>query len=143
MLSHRARYALRALITLAQEEPGLQLTSGNISTKADAPRKFLEAILLQLSHTGLVVSKRGKFGGYRLGRAPSEISFAEVIRVVDGPLALAPCVSRMAYRKCDDCQSLETCLLREALMKTRDATSDVLESYSLTDALASEAAPPL
>ncbi len=143
MLSHRARYALRALIALAQEAPGVQLTSGDISTKADAPRKFLEAILLQLSLTGLVVSKRGKFGGYRLGRAPSQISFAEVIRVVDGPLALAPCVSRMAFRKCDDCPSLETCLLREALMKTRDATSDVLEGYSLADALASEAVPPL
>ena len=71
MLSHKARYALRALIALAQEVPGVQLTSGDISTKADAPRKFLEAILLQLSLTGLVVSKRGKFGGYRLGRAPS------------------------------------------------------------------------
>jgi Rrf2 family protein len=143
MLSHKARYALRALIALAQEEPGVQLTSGDISTKADAPRKFLEAILLQLSLTGLVISKRGKYGGYRLGRAPSDISFAEVIRIVDGPLALAPCVSRMAFRKCDDCPSLETCFLRDALMKTRDATSAVLEGYSLADALSAEAVPAL
>jgi Rrf2 family protein len=141
MLSHKARYALRALIALAQEEPGVQLTSADISTRADAPRKFLEAILLQLSLTGLVISKRGKYGGYRLGRVARDISFAEVIRIVDGPLALAPCVSRMAFRKCDDCPSLETCLLRDALLRTRDATSGILEGYSLADALAAEPIP--
>lgn len=135
MLSHKARYALRALIALAQEAPGTQLTSGDISTRADAPRKFLEAILRELSRKGLVISKRGKYGGYLLGRVPAEISFAEVIRIVDGPLALAPCVSRMAFRKCDDCPSLEDCSLRDALMKARDATSAVLEGYSLADAL--------
>src|SRR5580692_4076910 len=105
MLSSKARYALRALVELARVE-GAQITAGDLAIRADAPRKFLEAILLELARRGVVVSRRGKFGGYALARAPAAISFAEVIRVIDGPLALAPCVSRTAFRKCHDCPSL-------------------------------------
>lgn len=133
MLSHKARYALRALVELAKEDGG-QVTAADLSTRADAPRKFLEAILLELSRRGIVRSRRGKFGGYSLGRAPETVTFAEVIRVIDGPLALAPCVSRTAFRKCDDCPDLLTCSLREALLRARDATAAVLDSYSLADA---------
>jgi Rrf2 family protein len=134
MLSQKARYALRALVELARAEAP-QLTAGELALRADAPRKFLEAILLELSRNRLVASRRGKFGGYTLARPPGEISFAEVIRVVDGPLALAPCVSpRLGYRKCEDCPDLDTCTLREALLRARDATAEVLEAYSLADA---------
>jgi Rrf2 family protein len=137
MLSQKARYALRALVELARAE-GAQLTSGELSARSDAPRKFLEAILLELSRNHLVISRRGKFGGYVLARTPAEISFAEVIRVIDGPLALAPCVSkRMAFRKCDDCpDDPAMCSLREALQRARDATATVLEGYSLAEAAA-------
>lgn len=138
MLSQKARYALRAMIELAREDG--QVTAGELSVRADAPRKFLEAILLTLAREGLVVSRRGKFGGYLLGRVAGEISFAEVIRLVDGPLALAPCVSRTAFRRCEDCRDLATCALREALLKARDATAQVLEGYSLADAVAGEGA---
>jgi Rrf2 family protein len=134
MLSQKARYALRALVELAREGPDRQLTAGEIATRADAPRKFLEAILLEMARRGLIVSRRGKFGGYVLARPAEEISFAQVIRVIDGPLALAPCVSQMAFRKCDDCPDLETCALRPALRRARDATAEVLEAYSLADA---------
>jgi len=138
MLSHKARYALRALVELAragEESAGQsQLTSGELAVRADAPRKFLEAILLELARRGLVISRRGKFGGYVLARPAGEITFAEVIRVIDGPLALAPCVSVMAFRKCDDCPDLDTCALRDALRKARDATSEVLEGYTLAAA---------
>lgn len=133
MLSQKTRYALRALVELARVE-GTQLTSGELALRADAPRKFLEAILLELSRNRIVVSRRGKFGGYTLARPAADISFAEVIRVLDGPLALAPCVSRTAFRKCDDCPDLATCSLREALLRARDATAEVLEGYSLADA---------
>ena len=133
MLSQKTRYALRALVELARAE-GAQLTSGELALRADAPRKFLEAILLELTRARVVISRRGKFGGYTLARPPLEISFAEVIRVIDGPLALAPCVSRLSFRKCDDCPDLATCALREALLRARDATSEVLEGYSLADA---------
>ena len=134
MLSQKARYALRALVELARAE-GAQLTAGEMAIRADAPRKFLEAILLELARRGVVVSRRGKLGGYSLARAPETISFAEVIRIVDGPLAMAPCVSRLSFRKCDDCPDLATCSIREALLRARDATADVLEAYSLADAV--------
>lgn len=133
MLSQKTRYALRALVELARV-PGAQLTSGELAARADAPRKFLEAILLELARAQIVVSRRGKFGGYTLARPSAEIAFAEVIRVLEGPLALAPCVSRTAFRKCEDCPDLASCTLREALLKARDATAEVLEGYSLADA---------
>jgi len=139
MLSQKTRYALRALVELARAE-GAQLTAGELAVRADAPRKFLEAILLELSRNRLVASRRGKFGGYVLSRPAAEISFAEVIRVVEGPLALAPCVSpRMGLRKCDDCPDLAACSLREALALARDASAVVLEGYSLAHAAASGA----
>ena len=139
MLSQKARYALRALVELARAD-GAQLTAGEIAVRADAPRKFLEAILLELSRNRLVASRRGKFGGYVLARPAAEISFAEAIRVIDGPLALAPCVSpQLGYRKCDDCPDRAACTLREALLRARDATADDLEAYTLADAAAAGA----
>lgn len=135
MLSQKARYALHALIELGRAGPAAQLTAGEIATRAGAPRKFLEAILLELGRRQLIISRRGKFGGYSLARAPDRISFAEVIRIIDGPLALAPCASQLAFRKCDDCEDLETCPLRPALLKARDATAEVLEGHTLAQAL--------
>lgn len=142
MLSQKAKYGLRALVELARAQ-GAQLSAGELATRAEAPRKFLEAILLELSRNQIVVSRRGKFGGYMLARPATDITFAEVIRIVDGPLALAPCVSpRLGFRKCADCSDLDTCTLREALLRARDATADVLEGYSLADA-ATAAVQPL
>jgi Rrf2 family protein len=135
MLSQKARYALRALVELARAGPDTQLTAGVIAVRADAPRKFLEAILLELSRRHLIVSRRGKFGGYSLARPSQDITFAEVIRVIDGPLALAPCVSQMAFRKCDDCEDMETCSMRPALLQARDATALALEAYTLAEAV--------
>lgn len=137
MLSQRARYGLRALVALARTDGG-QLSAGELALRADAPRKFLEAIMLELAHSQIVASRRGKFGGYTLMRSASEITFAEIIRTIDGPLALAPCVSpRLGFQKCADCADLETCSLREALLRARTATADVLEAYTLADGAAS------
>ncbi len=137
MLSQKAKYGLRALVELARAD-GAQVSAGELALRAGAPRKFLEAILLELSRNQIVVSRRGKFGGYVLARAPADISFAEIIRIIDGPLALAPCVSpRLGFRKCADCPDLETCTLREALQRARDATAEVLEAYSLANAAVS------
>jgi Rrf2 family protein len=137
MLSSKARYALRAVVELARAD-GAQITAGDLADRADAPRKFLEAILLELARRGVVVSRRGKLGGYSLARPAEQISFAEVIRIIDGPLALAPCVSRLQFRKCDDCPDLATCSIREALLRARDATADVLEGYTLASAVAGQ-----
>lgn len=134
MLSQKAKYGLRALVELARAD-GAQLSAAELATRAEAPRKFLEAILLELSRNQVVVSRRGKFGGYTLARPPAEVTFAQVIRIIDGPLALAPCVSpHLGFRKCADCSDIETCTLREALMRARDATADVLDAYTLADA---------
>ncbi|HUO21662.1 MAG TPA: Rrf2 family transcriptional regulator [Caulobacteraceae bacterium] len=135
MLSQKVRYGLRALVELARAGPEQQLTAAELAARADAPRKFLEAILLELSRRGLILSRRGKFGGYVLARPAPQISFADVIRVIDGPLALAPCVSQTAFRKCDDCPDLDTCALRPALRQARDATAAILEGYSLQHAV--------
>lgn len=135
MLSQKSRYGLRALVELARAGLDRQLTAAELAVRADAPRKFLEAILLELARRNLVNSRRGKFGGYVLARPADSISFADVIRVIDGPLALAPCVSHTAFRKCDDCPDLETCSLRPALRQARDATAAVLEGYSLQHAV--------
>jgi len=139
MLSHKARYALRALVELARDPAG-KVTAHELAIRADAPRKFLEAILLELARNRIVISRRGKFGGYVLARPPEAISFAEIIRAIDGPLAMAPCVSVTAFRKCDDCPDLAACSLREALRRARDATAEVLEQYSLADGLVQPAA---
>ncbi len=142
MLSQKVRYALRALVELAREPAGGQLTASALSARAGAPRKFLESILLELSKGGVIASRRGKLGGYVLTRSPERTPFAEIIRLIDGPLALAPCASRTAFRKCDDCPDLDACALREALVRARDATASVLEGYTLADALRSAGGPP-
>ena len=138
MLSQKARYALRALFALGVRDSEEPMMIADIAEEANVPRKFLEQILLEMKKRGIVHSQRGKFGGYSLGRAPQDISFAEVLRVIDGPLALSPCASRTAYRKCDDCEDENTCTLRKVLLAVRDATADILEHHTLALALADE-----
>ena len=138
MLSQKARYALRALLVLGIQTAAKPMLIADIAEQADVPRKFLEQILLELKKRGIVHSHRGKFGGYTLGRAPEDVSFAEVIRTMDGPLALSPCASRTAYRKCDDCRDEVTCALRRVLLNVRDATAEILEHHTLAHALADE-----
>ncbi|MEF2070260.1 RrF2 family transcriptional regulator [Consotaella aegiceratis] len=126
MMSQRARYALRAMLAISRRDAPLSVST--IAAEEVIPRKFLEAILVELKQAGLLVSVRGVRGGYRFSRPGSEISFADVLRVVDGPLALAPCASRTAYRKCPDCQDVETCETRKTLIAVRDATAAILEA---------------
>lgn len=108
----------------------------DIAEGANVPRKFLEQILLELKRRGLVHSVRGRHGGYQLGREPKAISFAEIIRIIDGPLALSPCASRTAYRRCEDCEDETTCAIRKSLIDVRNSTARILEGHSLADALA-------
>jgi Rrf2 family protein len=135
MLSQKARYALRALFMLGEHDGDKPVMIADIAEEANVPRKFLEQILLEMKRRGIVHSTRGKFGGYKLGRKPEDIAFAEVIRVMDGPLALAPCASRTAYRRCDDCEDETTCAIRKVLLNVRDATAEILENHTLAHAL--------
>ena len=128
---------MHALLVLAEHGGGEPMQIADVAEKARAPRKFLEQILLELKKRGIVRSQRGRAGGYLLGRAANAITFAEIIRVTDGPLALSPCVSVTAYQRCADCVDEKTCAIRKVLLAARDATADVLESRTLATALAS------
>jgi Rrf2 family protein len=137
MLTSKAKYALRAMIDLAGQAgdaPRRPLFIGDIAERQDIPRRFLENILLELRKHGLVVSHRGKAGGYALARAPDLITFADVIRAIDGPLALTPCTSRTAYQRCEDCRDEATCALRKTLVRVRDASATILEGTTLAEA---------
>jgi Rrf2 family protein len=137
MLTSKAKYALRAMIDLTRqtgEGPRRPLFIGDIAARQDIPRRFLENILLELRKHGLVVSHRGKAGGYALARAPDLITFADIVRAIDGPLALTPCTSRTAYQRCEDCKDEATCSLRKTLVRVRDATAAILEGTTLADA---------
>jgi Rrf2 family protein len=135
MLSQKTKYGLRALVYLAGLNGRDSAPIPEIAEGARAPRKFLEAILVELKQAGFVESRRGRFGGYALARTPGQIVFADVIRALEGPLALAPCASRTAYRPCRDCLDVETCPIRAALLASRDAVASVLEHWSLETAM--------
>jgi len=141
MISQKAKYALRALLALAKAgERGPQQIS-EIAESQAIPKKFLEQILLDLKHHGLVLSRRGKLGGYRLLRAPEEITFGQVLRLIDGPIAPLPCLSRTAYHRCEDCVSERACEVRRVFAGVADATRDVLDRTTLADALAGAPQP--
>ena len=139
MLTQRSRYGLRAMILLAKESKGQPpVPMSYIAREASVPRKFLEIILAELKGAGLVVSTRGKQGGFHLARPSHLISFGDIIRVIEGPLALVPCVSRTAYKRCADCKSEADCEIRRAMMIVRDDTARILDGTSLADAVAEE-----
>ncbi|WP_439814206.1 RrF2 family transcriptional regulator [Zavarzinia sp. CC-PAN008] len=133
MLSQRARYALRALLALAQEDSEKPMLIADIAEQQNVPKKFLELILLDLKRAGFVRSLRGRFGGYALARRPEEISFGALIRSIDGPLAQVPCISKTAYRRCEDCDDEQTCAIRRVLGQVHEATARILDNTSLAD----------
>ncbi|TAJ92119.1 MAG: Rrf2 family transcriptional regulator [Reyranella sp.] len=138
MISQRARYALRALVALAQADPDHAVMISDLSTSCSIPKKFLEQILLDLKRHGLVRSKRGKLGGYQLNRQPSRITFGEVLRIVDGPIALLPCLSKISYRRCKDCTDEASCEIRRVFAHVAKSSRDILDNTSLLDAMTGE-----
>ena len=135
MISQKAKYALRALVALARAGRGQSRMIGEISRDQAIPKKFLEQILLELKRAGIVSSRRGRMGGYELVRAPEEIMYGEVLRLIDGPIAPLPCLSVTAYRKCEDCDGEQLCEIRHVFARVADATRDVLFSTTIADAL--------
>ena len=132
MLSSKAKYAIRAALRLAEhQESGAWIQAADIAAEEVLPRKFLETILVQLRDHGFVDSRRGAQGGYRLARPAGEITIADILRAVDGPLALTPCASKTRFRPCDDCVDIEKCRLRHLMQRARDAVAGVLENCSL------------
>lgn len=132
MLSARAQYAFRALTYLVEKyEEGPVLIS-EIARKKNIPLKFLENILLELKKANILESKKGKGGGYYISKPPAETKIATVIRIVDGPIALLPCVSLNFYEKCKQCDE-GNCGLHDMMAEVRDATLGVLENRTLQD----------
>ena len=132
MLSRKSKYGLKALLVLAQEAGRGPVLISELAEREAIPKKFLEAILLELKRRGLVQSQKGKGGGYFLRRKPSEITFGEVIRVLDGPLAAVPCVSQTAYMRCVECIDEQACGVRLAMKAVRDATAEILDHTTLS-----------
>jgi Rrf2 family protein len=134
MLSQKTRYALKALLELASLPADATLSSVTISARRTIPAKFLEAILVELKRDGLVRGQRGRSGGYRLARGAEEISFGNVVRLMEGPLGLIPCVSVTRYHRCMDCAATRPCELQNIFRVLRDSTATILDGWSLADA---------
>lgn len=134
MLSQKTRYAIKALLELSSIPAGASLSSAEIAARRDIPAKFLETILAELKRDGLVRGRRGRGGGYQLGQGPEEISFGSVVRLMEGPLALLPCVSQTQYLRCADCKDERNCELRILFREVRDSTAAILDERTLADA---------
>lgn len=135
MLSMKAKYGLKALLTLADCHATGPILIADLSRREKIPQKFLENILLHLKRAGVLCSKKGRGGGYRLGRPPEAITLGEVVRLLDGPLALVPCASLTAYQKCGDCADEVACGVRIIMKEVRDATAEILDGTTLADVL--------
>ena len=133
MLSKKSKYGLKALLVLADEAGRGPIQTSELAEREGLPKKFLEAILLELKRHGLLQSKKGRGGGNVLGRQPADITVGQVIRVLEGPLALIPCVSQTAYMKCEECVDERTCGIRLAMKEVRDATARILDNTTLAD----------
>lgn len=131
MLSRKAKYALIAIQHLAQYYDRGPRLIGEIAEAEKLPKKFLELILLELKNAGMLDSKKGKGGGYVLAKSPDDISVAEVIRTIDGPLAPMRCASVTAPMPCEECLDPETCGIRSAMREARDAIAEVLERVTV------------
>lgn len=133
MLTKKTKYGLKAMSYLAKHNEDAPILISEISNEESIPLKFLEGILLELKKNGLLDSKKGKGGGYFLNMPAEKIDIASIIRVLEGPIALLPCVSLNYYQKCDDCVDEEACSLNRVMVQVRDQTLKVLENQSLKD----------
>lgn len=135
MITRRAKYAIQALLCLAERRDSEPVLAGEIAAEANLPGPYLEQILGDLRRKGIVTSRKGRNGGHRLARDPEELSLLEVLRAVDGPVAPLPCLSRTAYSKCDDCRDESACGVRALLSGVHEATLRALERTVLADGL--------
>ena len=135
MLSRKTKYGLKALTYIARQDRDKMVLIQDISEAEDISRKFLESILLSLRKAGFLGSKKGKGGGYYLIKEPEEIKMAAIIRVLEGPIAMLPCVSLNFYEKCDDCPDEGKCSVHGLMEEVRDSTLHVLENKTLADIL--------
>lgn len=135
MLSNKAKYGLKAMLYLAARSDATPVGILEIAQDQNIPKKFLDAILLELRRSGVVHSRKGRGGGYVLSRPASEISVGRIIRVLDGPLAPIGCASKTAYRPCEDCDDVKACQVRRTMQRVRDAIAGILDNTNLAEML--------
>ena len=133
MLSKKCQYALHAMVYIAEHDPTKVVTIQEIAVKKNIPRKFLEIILSELKQGGMIGSRKGKTGGYYLERKANEISILEIVRLIDGAVAMLPCVSLNYYQSCGRCEDETTCKINKVFSVVRDQTLQVLTSNTLAD----------
>ncbi|MBI1173607.1 Rrf2 family transcriptional regulator [bacterium] len=136
MITQKMKYALKALLTLSDEaarpEPEA-LTIEEIAKRSGAPKRFLEHILLEIRNAGIIASTRGRSGGYQLIKPPDQVSISELLRMIDGPIAPLPCLSRRAYQRCEDCSNEDTCRIRKVFAEVFWSYLVLIESLTLAD----------
>ena len=133
MLSKKTKYGLKALTFLAKQDSRKPVQIAEISRSENISQKFLESILLSLRKKGILGSKKGKGGGYYLIKEPSEILMTDVIRVLEGPIAMLPCVSLNFYEKCDDCPDENKCAVHNLMLQVRDNSLQIFRNTTLAD----------
>ena len=142
MITQKMKYALKALLALADEaaRPSPQpLTIEEIAKRSGAPKRFLEHILLEVRNAGAIASIRGRSGGYSLIKAPRDISISEMLRLIDGPIAPLPCLSRRSYQRCEDCTDEASCRIRKVFAEVFWSYLVIIDSLTLADMLRSTA----
>ncbi len=133
MLSKKTKYGIKALVYLAKQEDRNPVQISVISESENISRKFLESILLTLKKNGVLGSKKGKGGGYYLIKNPKDIPMTTVMRLLEGPIAMVPCVSLNFYEKCDDCPDENICAVHNIMLKVRDNTLEIFRNTTLAD----------
>ena len=135
MISQKMKYALKALMVLADEkaEQGGAMRIEEVAKRAGVPKRFLEHILLEIRNAGIISSIRGRSGGYVLVKDPAEVSLSELLRLIDGPMAPLPCLSRRHYARCEDCTDEETCRIRRVFAEVFWGYLVLIESLTLAD----------
>ncbi|CAM1353430.1 RrF2 family transcriptional regulator [Tenacibaculum insulae] len=133
MLSKKTKYGLKALTFIARQEKGDKVQIATISKSENISHKFLESILLTLRRAGFLGAKKGKGGGYYMLKEASEIKMTDVIRTLEGPIAMLPCVSLNYYEKCSDCPDEDACSVHKLMIQVRDNTLQVLRNNTLAD----------
>ena len=133
MLSKKTKYGIKALSYLARQESGTPRQIQEIAKAENISRKFLESILLTMRKNGILGSKKGKGGGYYLLKPASEIPMTTVMRVLEGPIAMVPCVSLNYYERCDDCPDEASCSVHRLMIQVRDSALEVYRNITLAD----------
>ena len=138
MLSKKTRYAIKALVIMGKNFGNEPMQISRIAAEEHIPKKFLEQILLDLRNSGLLYSKKGAGGGYKLIKDPKEIFLVQVLRITGGPIALLPCVSLNFYQRCEECIDERTCGIRDVFVDVRNASLKILTETSIADVIERE-----